>query len=593
MNGATPDKKPRLSEPMRRLLSYFKQYRRWLVLGVLCVLCTNLVKIAAPWMLRHAVDSLLQGVTQTKLLYQGGVLVLIALVQGIFFFLQRRVFTRVARHIEFDIRNDYYSHLQKLPFNELHQKHRTGDLMARGTNDLAAVRGLCETAIMSSMDMLCAVTLVIPIMIAINPWLTLVSLLILPLVALATQYFSGRIHERTVKVQEQFGLLSSRAQESLAGVRVVRSYAREGTEIETFTETNRELMRRNSQLIKVSAFLNPILQFLIGLAFIGVFGFGGYLILNGAMTIGQYVQFKIYLGFLVVPVVTFGWVVSLFQRGRASMGRIHQIMSIEPASRRRDETAEVETLAGEIEFRNFTFRYGEEGEPVLKDISLRIAPGQTVAFVGAVGSGKSTLLSLIPRLLEAAPGQLLIDGHQINQIPLRTLRSAIGYVPQETFLFSDTVAENITFGKEKAAREEIERAAEEAGLADDISEFPAGFETLVGERGMMLSGGQKQRTAIARALVRRPSILILDDALSAVDTYTEKRILSHLRRIMRGRTSLIASHRVSNLKDADLIVVLEDKRIAEMGSHAELLARGGIYATMYEKQMLEEELAVA
>jgi ATP-binding cassette, subfamily B, multidrug efflux pump len=582
-----------LSGPMRRLLSYFGRHRRWPILGVAAVLCTNLIKISAPWVLRHAIDSLVPGVTQTRLLYMGGALVLVALVQGGFYFLQRRVFARVARHIEFDLRNDYYAHLQKLPFAELSRKHRTGDLMARGTDDLAAVRVFCETAVMSAMDMLCAVLLVVPVMIAISGWLTLVSLLVLPLVALATRYFSNRIHDRSVEVQEQFGLLSSRAQESLAGVRVVRAYGRGGAEIEEFAEASRELLRRNARLIKVSAFLNPILQFLIGLAFIAVFAFGGYLIVNGGLTVGQYVQMKVYLGFLIVPVVTFGWVVSLFQRGRASMARIHQLMELAPLSAREPEAGGVARVAGEIEFRDLTFRYADDAAPALEGVNLRIPQGTTVAFVGSVGSGKSTLLSLVPRLLEAAPGQLLIDGRRADEIPPRALRSAIGYVPQETFLFSETLAENIGMGREGATRDEIERAAEEAGLDEDIRDFPEGFETLVGERGMMLSGGQKQRAAIARALLRRPAILILDDALSAVDTYTERRILAHLRRAMRGRTSLIATHRVSNLKDADLIVVLEGGRVAETGSHAELVARGGIYATMFEKQMLEEEMAAA
>lgn len=584
----------RLSAPMRRLLGYFRRHRLWLALGVVSVLCTNLVKIGSPWVLRHAIDSLSQGVTRTGLSYLGGALVLVALVQGAFQFLQRRVFAHVARNVEFDLRNDYYAHLQSLPFAELSRGHRTGDLMARGTNDLGAVRVFCETALMSAVDMLSAVLLVVPVMLAISGWLTLVSLLVLPLVALATRFFSNRIHDRSVEVQEQFGLLSSRAQESLAGVRVVRAYGRSAAEVEEFDAAGRELLRRNSRLIKVSSFLNPILQFLIGLAFIAVFAFGAYLIVNGRLTVGQYVQMKVYLGFLIVPVVTFGWVVSLFQRGRASMARLHEIMELKPqSSAGTDEPSGEFVAAGEIEFRDLTFRYTDDAEPALEGVNLRIEPGSTVAFVGAVGSGKSTLLSLIPRLLEAGPGQVLIDGRPAERIPPRALRSAIGYVPQETFLFSETLAENIGMGRAGATRAEIERAAEEAGLADDVRDFSEGFETLVGERGMMLSGGQKQRAAIARALVRRPAILILDDALSAVDTYTERRILGHLRRVMRGRTCLVASHRLSNLREADLIVVLRDGRVAEQGTHAELLARGGVYAEMFEKQVLEEEMAAA
>jgi ATP-binding cassette subfamily B protein len=423
--------------------------------------------------------------------------------------------------------------------------------------------------------------------------LTLLAFLSMPLVATATNYFSKRIHDRFEKVQEYFGTVSNRAQESLAGVRVIRAYTQEPAQIESFKQVNREFVNRNLQLIRLSGIFHPILQFFIGLGFIAVLWFGGRLVVSGQISIGQFVQFTLLLGYLVWPMIALGWVINIFQRGMASMGRMHHIMSIEPAICDTDEILDVSTIEGEIEFRDLTFTYGEAREPALKDINLHIAPGETVAFVGAVGSGKSTLMNLITRLLDAEPGQVLIDGRPIREIPLGVLRSSIGYVPQETFLFSETVAENIAFGIENTTTEEIERAATEAGIAEDILEFAEGFETLVGERGITLSGGQKQRTAIARALIRRPKILILDDALSSVDTYTEERILGYLRQIMVGRTSLIVSHRVSTVKDADLIVVLEDGRIAERGTHDSLVARGGIYAELYEKQLLEEELAAS
>ncbi|HXF39164.1 MAG TPA: ABC transporter ATP-binding protein [Blastocatellia bacterium] len=576
--------------PFRKLLSYFEPYKRILVFGVACVFMTNLVRMTAPLVLRHAVDDLAASVSHSKLFEYAGLLIAIAFGQGIFLFTQRRLLINMSRDIEYDLRNDFYEHLQKLPF-EFYQTHRTGDLMARATNDLSAVRMIVGPALMYSMNTVFAMALIVPLMAAISWRLTLLAFLSMPLVATATNYFSKRIHDRFEKVQEYFGTVSNRAQESLAGVRVIRAYTQERAEIESFKNVNREFVNRNLKLIRLSGIFHPILQFFIGLGFIAVLWYGGSLVIGGSISIGQFVQFTLYLGYLVWPMIALGWVINIFQRGMASMGRMNAIMSINPSIRDTDDTRDIAAINGEIEFRDLTFTYDGASEPALKDINLHIEPGQTVAFVGAVGSGKSTLMNLISRLLDASPGQVLIDGRPIREIPLGVIRSSIGYVPQETFLFSETVAGNIAFGVDNATPDGIEQAATEAGIAEDILEFPGGFETLVGERGITLSGGQKQRTAIARALIRRPRILILDDALSSVDTYTEERILGHLRRIMIGRTSLIVSHRVSTVKDADLIVVLEDGRIAERGTHESLIARGGIYSELYEKQLLEEELA--
>jgi len=578
--------------PFRKLLSYFEPYKRILVFGVACVFMTNLVRMTAPLVLRHAVDDLAASVSHSKLFEYAGLLIAIAFGQGIFLFTQRRLLINMSRDIEYDLRNDFYEHLQKLPF-EFYQTHRTGDLMARATNDLSAVRMIVGPALMYSMNTVFAMALIVPLMAAISWKLTLLAFLSMPLVATATNYFSKRIHDRFEKVQEYFGTVSNRAQESLAGVRVIRAYTQEGAEIESFKNVNREFVNRNLKLIRLSGIFHPILQFFIGLGFIAVLWYGGSLVIGGSISIGQFVQFTLYLGYLVWPMIALGWVINIFQRGMASMGRMNAIMSINPSIRDTDDTRDIAGIDGEIEFRDLTFTYDSASEPALRDINLHIEPGRTVAFVGAVGSGKSTLMNLISRLLDASPGQVLIDGRPIREIPLGVIRSSIGYVPQETFLFSETVAGNIAFGVDNATSEEIEQAATEAGIAEDILEFPGGFETLVGERGITLSGGQKQRTAIARALIRRPRILILDDALSSVDTYTEERILGHLRRIMIGRTSLIVSHRVSTVKDADLIVVLEDGRIAERGTHESLIARGGIYSELYEKQLLEEELAAS
>ncbi len=591
------------------------------IFGITCVLMTNLVKLTSPLVLGKAVDDLTTEVTHAKLLQYGGLLIAIALVQGVFLFTQRRVLINMSRHIEYDLRNDFYSHLQKLPF-AFYQSHRTGDLMARATNDLSAVRMVVGPALMYSMNTIFAMALIVPIMASISWRLTLLAFMSMPLVAGATHYFSRRIHDRFERVQDYFGTVSNRAQESLAGVRVIRAYTQERAQMLSFSSVNREFVDRNLGLIRLSGIFHPILQFFIGLGFIAVLWYGGTLViketefrtmlttaftaltvgmpvdlgnqaLGVGITIGDFVKFTLYLGLLVWPMIALGWVINIFQRGMASMGRMNQIMSIEPAITDTNEAQDIKEIEGEIEFRNLTFAYNGTDRASLKDINLRIPAGQTVAFVGAVGSGKSTLMNLVPRLLDAEAGQVLIDGRPIREIPLPVLRSSIGYVPQETFLFSETIAENIAFGVDSASEKEVEEAAAQAGIAEDILEFPKGFQTLVGERGITLSGGQKQRTAIARALIRRPRILILDDALSSVDTYTEEKILKHLRRIMRGRTSLIVSHRVSTVKDADLIVVLEDGLIAERGTHDELIARGGLYAELYEKQLLEEELAAS
>ena len=578
--------------PRQRLWRYVAPYKGTLALGIGCVLIANVGRMVGPIVLRNAVDDLTAGITQAKLLWYGGAFVFVTSVAGVFLFLQRRVIPSVARSFEYDLANDFYSHLQKLPL-EFYQNARTGDLMSRAISDLSAARMIVGGALMFATNTLFAVALILPLMLQLNWRLTLLAFLPLPLVSLTTKIISKRIHEESTLVQEHYGTVANRVQESLSGVRVIRAYVQEDAELANFERVNAELLRRNVRLIHLNSFFTPIVNFIVGLAFVAGVWYGGLLTLQGRLTLGQLFQFTLYLEFLIHPMLQLGMIINLYQRGMASMKRLHQVMSTEPTIADHAADAEVREIKGEIEFRQLTFTYPDETEPVLNDINLRIQPGQTVAFVGNVGSGKSTLVSLVARLLDAPEGQLLIDGRPINTIPLQTLRSSIGYVPQETFLFSQTLAANIAFGDPQASATEIERAAVAAGLEDDVEQFPEKYATEVGERGVTLSGGQKQRTALARALIRRPRVLIMDDSLSAVDSHTEARILGHLRRSNVGRTTLIVSHRISTIKDADLIVVLEDGRIVERGTHSELVTSGGLYARLYEKQTLEQKLSAA
>jgi ATP-binding cassette subfamily B protein len=506
------------------------------------------------------------------------------------------VIPAVARNLEYDLSNDFYAHLQKLPL-EFYQTSRTGDLMSRATSDMSAVRMIVAGALLYAVNTLFGIALILPLMLSMNWRLTLLAFLPLPLVTLTTKIVSKKIHEESTRVQEHFGTVSNRVQESLAGVRVIRAYVQEAAEMENFKRVNTELVRRNVRLIHLNSFFTPLVNFIIGVAVVAGVWYGGLLTLRGQLTIGQLFQFILYLEFLIYPMLQLGIIVNYFQRGMASMGRLHEVMSINPAIAGSADSAQVidavTDVRGEIEFRDLYFTYPGSKEPALKEINLRIQPGQTVAFVGNVGSGKSTLVSLVPRLLEAEPGQHLIDGRTIHTIPLQKLRASLGYVPQETFLFSDTIEANIAFGAPQADSREVEQSALEAGLAEDVEAFPKRYATSIGERGITLSGGQKQRTALARALIRQPRILIMDDSLSAVDTQTEAKILAHLRRVRFQRTNLIVSHRISTIKDADLIVVLENGYIVERGTHSELITRGGLYARLYEKQIFEQEITAA
>jgi ATP-binding cassette subfamily B protein len=562
-----------------------------MAVGFAMVLCTVTASMFSPWVLKYVIDGLRQALAKEKLLLYAGLILGLSILEGFFRFWMRRILIGVSRQVEYDLRNDFLAHVQTLTLSYL-QSRSTGDIMSRATNDLNAVRSVLGPGIMYSMNTVTQVVVSTFVLLNLSWELTLLAYIPLILLSVTLKKFGQQIHDRFESIQEQFSALSTKAQENLSGIRVIKAFAREESEIADFERLNLEYVLRNVSLIRLWGIFYPLMTALIGMSSVALLWFGGRQVILGRLTLGEFVAFMGYLAMLTWPTIAVGWVINIFQRGAASMGRMLEIMESEPEIRDEPGVSVPASVRGAIEFRNLTFRYPSSQNPVLRNIDATVPSGTTLAIVGHTGSGKSTLVNLIPRLLDPPPGTLFIDGQDVHRWPLLEMRKTIGYVPQETFLFSDTIQENITFGQDEArTAATVDWAARVSRISEDIETFTNKMQTYVGERGITLSGGQKQRVAISRAVAILPKILIFDDSLSNVDTYTEERILEELTQVMKDRTTILVSHRISTVKNAHQILVLREGAIVERGTHETLMELQGVYAGLYQKQLLEEELA--
>ncbi len=573
-----------------KLNKYFLRYKFKLLLGFIFILCSNAAQVYIPLILKDSIDALQKNISYQQMFEYAALIVLVAVIGGFFRFLIRVTIIVTSRKIEYDLRSNFWSHIQQLP-TRFFQNNSTGNLMAHATNDISAVRMYIGPAVMYSVDVTSKFIIVIILMLSINPLLTLYTLLPLPILSFFVYKLSKKIHTKFTKIQEKFSELTSKAQESFSGIRVVKSYVREDNEIKHFTSLSKEYLDRTMDKVRLQAFFAPMLFLITGVSIIIVVWVGGSMVIEEVMTLGEVLAFTAYLGILIWPVIALGWILNIIQQASASMKRLLKIFAeVDDVEDSEKTDMQIDEIKGELEFKNVSFRYGADSIDVLKNISFKIKSGETLAIIGRTGSGKTSLINLIPRLFDVTDGEILVDGKNVKEIPKSVLRKSVGLVGQETFLFSDTLTNNIAYGLNEVDNEIINNVSDISNLKKDIEDFSAGYETILGERGITLSGGQKQRTSLARALAINPKILILDDSFSAVDTNTEEVILTKLKEFMKDRTSIIISHRISTVKNADKIIVLDNGEIVEQGTHNKLVEIGGIYSDLHQKQLLEEEL---